>query len=614
MKLLLTFSFIFACSLLSSQHILDIGVNDEYEGFDFLQESPDTARVYLSGENHQFKDFNELLEEKLLRYLHKERGVRYWINEMGASRSYLVNRAIQENDTTYLELLRPFSWAQDMEQYERIMAWNDSLPKTEKIVFAGVDVDHDFTAVVIALDFLLERDVTLAHDSIRLYVESLKGHARELRKERGSVRVDYFDWNRSRWSGQDVIESNLRFFMENVRSHKAFYKSFLGESHSDFEKITDCLEATFTYHKHDDNMLMHGHIFREEYMAGQVDNMLAADPAAKAFGQFGRCHISEAETDPNCERGVITSLAGRLIRQGKTELDGKVVTMACIYPEYEGGAWMNPLFKAALELQKSIDKDAVVAMSEKALPDSLVSEAEYAHDFYILNPEPYYESGYGNDGFSDWESATGRPAVHIIFGYNHQFTSKQIGIVAPYLSSLGFDLNDNHQRQFSIGIGGYSYLDGYNMFWYEGYWGKGRSLETDTSEVRLSMNTIRWESGGDLLWDAEHFNITPWTSIGVTQWSVSYETDVPVDNPSIPITTTRSNFNVSNTSFQLGMGLDVQYEWNWGVLGVKGAGFLDPGKGRWRIRQINETPYNAPDAPAIKHTYWSVGVYAGFAF
>ena len=35
------------------------------DGFAFLEESPDTARVFLSGENHQFKDFNELLEEKL---------------------------------------------------------------------------------------------------------------------------------------------------------------------------------------------------------------------------------------------------------------------------------------------------------------------------------------------------------------------------------------------------------------------------------------------------------------------------------------------------------------------------------------------------------------------
>jgi len=115
-------------SVLTAQTTLNIDIDNDFSGFEYLDKVPDSARVFLAGENHAYRNFNNEIKEKTLRYLHAHRDVRLWISEMGAGRAYLINQGLIHGDSTMFDVMSDFSWEEDVDQYRRLAAFNDTLP------------------------------------------------------------------------------------------------------------------------------------------------------------------------------------------------------------------------------------------------------------------------------------------------------------------------------------------------------------------------------------------------------------------------------------------------------------------------------------------------------
>lgn len=102
-------------SVLTAQTTLNIDIDNDFSGFEYLDKVPDSVRVFLAGENHAYRNFNNEIKEKTLRYLRAHRDVRLWISEMGAGRAYLINQGLIHGDSTMFDLMSDFSWEEDVE-------------------------------------------------------------------------------------------------------------------------------------------------------------------------------------------------------------------------------------------------------------------------------------------------------------------------------------------------------------------------------------------------------------------------------------------------------------------------------------------------------------------
>ncbi|MFM6984948.1 MAG: hypothetical protein ACKOXF_12495 [Chitinophagaceae bacterium] len=61
-----------------------------------------SVRVFLGGENHNYWSENNLIELKMIKHLHKTRGVRNLVIELGYARGYLLDRYINDDSTYYV--------------------------------------------------------------------------------------------------------------------------------------------------------------------------------------------------------------------------------------------------------------------------------------------------------------------------------------------------------------------------------------------------------------------------------------------------------------------------------------------------------------------------------
>lgn len=618
MKLVLLALLATFASVLTAQTTLNIDIDNDFSGFAYLDKVPDSARVFLAGENHAYRNFNNEIKEKTLRYLHAHRDVRLWISEMGAGRAYLINQGLIHGDSTMFDVMSDFSWEEDVNQYRRLAAFNDTLPEDQHVQIYGVDVEHGWVSLVIALDHILTRPNQEAHDSIRLDLEAIHGLAREIKvsyQGRGSAPPGYPYL--SSWRTDDVVISNLRHFRDHLSRHRSKVNAFVGDDRTDFDLVFDCLDRTLQYHDYEQQALVYANVYRELHLAEEVAALLQAHPGQNAFGQFGRCHVSQADTDSSCTRGVIASLAARLENEPEYGLEGHVVSTAYLYPDYNWDLIENPVYNHVLEVANAHDPEAVVMITQEEVPDSLISQSEAIYDHYIINhgglgeektPETYY------DGTRE-AGERGMGGLFVSWQYN-DFSNAQ-AIMADYFGSYGLSWDESHRDYVGISIGGYGMLDGYNMVHLLWSTGNGNQIDNDTLEVRWSSGKFLYEAGYDMAWLTSHFNFTPKGVVGYMGNSFQVDESEEVNAFLSPTGVAQTRYELRNNAFLAGAGLNLEYEGDHLVVGLQGTYLWDLSRTVWRSRDIVEVQSRAVDvdgAPRVKFHHWTVGVHLGWVW
>jgi erythromycin esterase-like protein len=102
-------------------------------------------QILFLGESHGIA-INEDLDLALLKYLHREAGVRVYLGEFGYAAGFALNQYLQTGDEKILdyvvnEFKGSVAWTKERREfYVKVHQWNASLPPADQIRFVGIDV------------------------------------------------------------------------------------------------------------------------------------------------------------------------------------------------------------------------------------------------------------------------------------------------------------------------------------------------------------------------------------------------------------------------------------------------------------------------------------------
>lgn len=324
------------------------------------------ARVILSGENHYYSNFNSLGEYKFLRMLHETAGVRNFLIELSPTRAMYMERYFNGGDSTAKKFLMATSSKQYMNLFDSIAAWNQSLADTEKIKVHGLDVERFYDMTTLRLGDVFEKHglppvalrpvVFLAKNLAHRIV--LDGeHNREedqivndtvlaiistpeiTDRARDSLAVGSLVLNKSAkievglssldplfsedfndFFDNDGIESGCKTLYRwlekyaNVADEKGetsrLMRIWLGQDYFEFAFAFQQLKEWYRWEALDNTAQQY--TWREEHMYLNLVRLLNADPKAKFFGQFGRCHTSLVKQQQDCGWFEYNSILTRL--------------------------------------------------------------------------------------------------------------------------------------------------------------------------------------------------------------------------------------------------------------------------------------------------------------
>ncbi len=384
--------FIFIISLFcgktytqESQYLHKVSLlnNDSFQEFAFLDTIAPKYKIFMTGENHSFVNFNTKLELKLLRYLNKTVGLRNFVLELGPARAHYMNLYITTGDSSAYKKLEATTGKNYLKFYRMLKNYNQSLPDSLKIKVWGVDVERfNDLATIWVSDLLPEQDIP---DQIRIPVESIKSLGNYLiSKGINASRTEY----NSTWSFYDPnyvsTERSIKTFINYYDSLKLDFTQWLGN-----EKIAELDEAVLTLREYLQWEEYEGTTFqynwREENIYRKYLKIIQNDPEGRFFGQFGRCHSSLARQEGECNWYHYNSVINRLVTRGDSTLKDKIFAVGIFYSNLtfyssEGSA-------RETDEERIAAKEEVEAITELTDDESLtfVEIQKRREDYPILN-------------------------------------------------------------------------------------------------------------------------------------------------------------------------------------------------------------------------------------
>lgn len=130
-------------------------IND-FSGLEILDDEIEGNKIILLGEIHGVAA-NQKLEEKLIRYIKEKTNFKYLLVEDSYSGAYFINKYLETGDIKILEKLfkslkGTYAYTEDNYRlFKELYEYNQSLPKKDRIMLVGVDIEHQPT---ISFDYI----------------------------------------------------------------------------------------------------------------------------------------------------------------------------------------------------------------------------------------------------------------------------------------------------------------------------------------------------------------------------------------------------------------------------------------------------------------------------
>lgn len=238
----------------------------------------DQYNIVLYGEHHAIKK-NFEIELFLIKFLNKNYNVRHILIEKGYCDAQLLNRYLETGDISILEnimsnLKGTFAYSKDMFQfYRNIYEYNKSLPSNEKLVFIGVDIQHQVeTGMDYLMSLLPEKEIP---QEIKENIEGL-----QLSYEKKECKME-------------TLEPVLKDLVE----HQAVFNAYLGEAYTSFKYgLNNIIQSLECYNGSDDEFVS----LREQKLIENFTTQYSELDQAKYFGIFGGQHTALNASEENC--------------------------------------------------------------------------------------------------------------------------------------------------------------------------------------------------------------------------------------------------------------------------------------------------------------------------
>lgn len=567
----------------------DIQNNDDYSSFAMMDSVVENYSVFFIGENHKYRISNSRQQLKMLKYLHKQTGVKHIFMEFGYSRGFLVNEYIHTGDSTILKGLENFTYEEYSDFYKELYEYNQTLEEGNKISIHGIDLERSFlTGIKLIRMMMPEKEKTIPKE-ISLTVEtiiSLDGYNtsiwEEYKDESSSKNSGTLSY--SRYYGQFNQTLSLKGILENFTEFEDLYKLYYGVNFEIVERVMHGLKCEQKRLELDGKKMIQGPIYREDFMFTSFMELVENNPGEKFFGEFGRCHTSPVEFDKWCNYYHFKSLATRIQNSDNSDVSGRVMSVATYYPNEEAYSNIYGDFSAlnVCNTLKGTDVNLVYVNNDSNYFD----ETLQSFRFLIINNNTLYEefqdkkvakveSGWKKDG-------TANDYIH--FDALYGFSNLRLKNLNNRFSDLNLATLNNTQITYGGALTVYSAYNLFNRFSYlrmEPY----KGIVGDTASLSLTSNQFMWHVGGNLS-DLEMFSMSPNIGFGYQQMKLTindwYNNESAITGELFTNTLDPKNDLVyRNGAFLIDFGLDTRINVKFISIGLFGGYQLDPSFKKW---------------------------------
>jgi hypothetical protein len=308
------------------------------DGWKMLYEKAKDSRVVMSGENHSEVEANALMEYSFMRALYENCGYRDYIIELSPARAYYLQKYICNDDVYALQALQGISSPAYMKLFYSLHDWNLKLPVEDRIRVHGIDVERftDLSALRMS-DFLQRMEAkyglplelaTKLYAFRNIVTRNFTNSLQEYQKE---VLVDTIvTIEKDEESGGDfsagTTDVSTLITDDSIFADLNKYRAWLKDDYTEFLEIKEGLDEVIKWN--DLRRTAHQSHWREGKMYSRMKSLLEKYPQSKFFGQFGRCHISNSQSDVDCGWYNFNSVMNRLKMQDSTL---RTVSMGIFY-------------------------------------------------------------------------------------------------------------------------------------------------------------------------------------------------------------------------------------------------------------------------------------------
>jgi hypothetical protein len=255
----------------------------------------DKSIIFL-GESHGIA-INEDIDLALLKYLHREAGVRVYLCEFGYAAGFALNQYLQTGDEQILDYVMKASkgsvgWTRERREfYVKFRQWNQTLPAADRVRFVGVDVEHQRELAIKVLGALTGKGTAPA--AIAETVAKLR-------------------------------QGDFASVADSLKQHRAEYGQMLLERFFDFELIATNIERRDEFYA--DHNGPKGAAVRERTMYETFLKVYARMGGGRWYGRWGSFHVLQSNSRDR-ERFAVM-----LNREG-SPVAGKVLSILAMYRE-----------------------------------------------------------------------------------------------------------------------------------------------------------------------------------------------------------------------------------------------------------------------------------------
>jgi hypothetical protein len=284
------------------QQVIDLDA--EHPDFYLLDKAAQEARVIFLGESHGIAT-NDDVNFALFTYLHETAGVRTYIAETGYSMGHFLNEYVQTGD---IDLLRKIyrmlegttAWNQaQFAFWQRVYAWNQTLPEAERVRVVGLDVEHQYPIGVWYLATLLP--------------ESPPENFAE------PVTVSRAMFEDGQWD-TSACKSAVNALLDAMAAHPDAAMTYLGANFDKVHLVLRSLQAGFVFYTTENNHT--ADVARYHYMAETYFALGLQDETV--YGKWGAEHVYQAQY-----RGI--EHIAKLLDDEQSPVAGRVLSIASVY-------------------------------------------------------------------------------------------------------------------------------------------------------------------------------------------------------------------------------------------------------------------------------------------
>lgn len=286
--------------LQQNNHGLTLSNTNNYEEFIEIADHFSSKKIVLLGENHA-SQFNDLLDTKMMIYLHQEHQFNYYLAETGYGLGKFINAYINGEDESLLSsimnsLRNTFSYTQENKaRLERMRAYNLSLPENERITYIGIDVENQVGWGISAVSMIVRLRGQIP---LEIAPTLSRVHAPSSRTYLNAIELS-----------KDLL---LEFELTELAPN---YQEFLAE---DIEEIKFILNNVLAKAELDQNPERFNEL-REPKITENYKVINSIYPNAKYYGKWGRSHIWPSSVEGNYTTFIERLLFDGSIRRGQIE-------------------------------------------------------------------------------------------------------------------------------------------------------------------------------------------------------------------------------------------------------------------------------------------------------